>query len=136
MEATRTVIDTDILIDLLRNVKKVVGFLAEIEERGNLLSTTTINAFELYYGARKSSEREQNMLATGKLLNRLILLPLGLRSAETAGRIYAELETKGQPIGLRDALIGAITLTRGYTIVTRNVEHFQKITGLTVITAP
>jgi tRNA(fMet)-specific endonuclease VapC len=136
MEATRTVIDTDILIDLLRNVKKVVGFLAEIEERGNLLSTTVINAFELYHGAHKSREREQNLLATRKLLNRLILLPLGLRSAETAGRIYAELETKGQPIGLRDALIGAITLTKGYTIITRNVEHFQKITGLTVITAP
>jgi len=136
MEATRTVIDTDILIDLLRNVKKVVGFLAEIEERGNLLSTTVMNAFELYYGAHKSREREQNLLATRKLLNRLILLPLELRSAETAGRIYAELETKGQPIGLRDALIGAITLTRGFAIVTRNVEHFQKITGLTVITAP
>ena len=136
MEATRTVIDTDILIDLLRNVKKVVAFLAEIEERGNLLSTTVMNAFELYYGAHKSREREQNLLATRKLLNRLILLPLELRSAETAGRIYAELETKGQPIGLRDALIGAITLTRGFAIVTRNVEHFQKITGLTVITAP
>jgi predicted nucleic acid-binding protein len=136
MEATRTVIDTDILIDLLRNVKKVVAFLAEIEERGSLLSTTVINAFELYHGAHKSREREQNLLATRKLLNRLILLPLGLRSAETAGGIYAQLETKGQPIGLRDALIGAITLTKGYTIVTRNVEHFQKITGLTVITAP
>jgi len=136
MEATRTVIDTDILIDLLRNVKKVVGFLAEIEERGKLLSTTAINAFELYHGANKSREREHNLLATRKLLNRLILLPLELRSAETAGRIYAELETKGQPIGLRDALIGAITLTKGYTIITRNVEHFQKITGLTVITAP
>lgn len=136
MEATRTVIDTDILIDLLRNVKKVVGFLAEIEERGNLLSTTVINAFELYHGAHKSREREHNLLATRKLLNRLILLPLELRSAEAAGRIYAELETKGQPIGLRDALIGAITLTKGYTIITRNVEHFQKITGLTAITAP
>ena len=136
MEATRTVIDTDVLIDLLRNVKKVVGFLAEIEEKGSLLSTTVINAFELYYGAHKSREREQNLLATRKLLNRLILLPLGLTSAETAGRIYAELETKGQPIGLRDALIGAIVLTKGFTIITRNVEHFQKITGLTVITAP
>jgi len=136
MEATRTVIDTDILIDLLRNVKKVVAFLREIEESGSLLSTTVINAFELYHGAHKSREREQNLLATRKLLNRLILLPLGLRSAETAGRIYAQLETKGQPIGLRDALIGAITLTKGYTIVTRNVGHFQKITGLTVITAP
>ena len=136
MEATRTVIDTDILIDLLRNVKKVVAFLTEIEESGSLLSTTVINAFELYRGAHKSREREQNLLATRKLLNRLILLPLGLTSAETAGRIYAQLETKGQPIGLRDALIGAITLTKGYTIITRNVEHFQKITGLTVITAP
>jgi tRNA(fMet)-specific endonuclease VapC len=136
MEATRTVIDTDILIDLLRNVKKVVAFLTEIEESRSLLSTTVINAFELYHGAHKSREREQNLLATRKLLNRLILLPLGPRSAETAGRIYAQLETKGQPIGLRDALIGAITLTKGYTIVTRNVEHFQKITGLTVITAP
>jgi predicted nucleic acid-binding protein len=136
MEATRTVIDTDILIDLLRNVKKVVAFLTKIEESGSLLSTTVINAFELYHGAHKSREREQNLLATRKLLNRLIILPLGLRSAETAGRIYAQLETEGQPIGLRDALIGAITLTKEYTIVTRNVEHFQKITGLTVITAP
>ena len=136
MEATRTVIDTDLLIDLLRNVKKVVAFLTEIEESRSLLSTTVINAFELYHGAHKSREREQNLLATRKLLNRLILLPLALRSAETAGRIYAQLETKGQPIGLRDALIGAITLTKGFTIVTRNVEHFQKITGLTVITAP
>jgi predicted nucleic acid-binding protein len=136
MEPTRTVIDTDILIDLLRNVKKVTTFLAKIEESGSLLSTTVINAFELYHGAHKSKEREQNLLATRKLLDRLILLPLGPRSAETAGRIYAQLETKGQPIGLRDALIGAITLTKGYTIVTRNVEHFQKIIGLTVITAP
>lgn len=136
MEATRTVIDTDILIDLLRNVKKIVAFLTEIEESGSLLSTTVINAFELYHGAHKSRECEQNLLATRKLLNRLILLPLGLRSAETAGCIYAQLETKGQPIGLRDALIGAITLTKGYTIITRNVEHFQKITDLTIITAP
>jgi predicted nucleic acid-binding protein len=121
---------------LLRNVKKVGAFLTEIEESGSLLSTTLINAFELYYGAHKSRKREQNLRATRKLLNRLVLLSLGLRSAETDGRIYAQLETKGQPIGLRDILIGAITLTKGYTIVTRNVEHFQKITGLRVITAP
>jgi predicted nucleic acid-binding protein len=136
MESTRTVIDTDILIDLLRNVKKVIAFLAEIEKSGSLLSTTVINAFELYYGAHKSGKREQNLVATRKLLSRLILLPLGPRSAETAGRIYAQLERKGQPIGLRDSLVGAITLTRGCNIVTRNVEHFQKIEGLKVIAAP
>jgi predicted nucleic acid-binding protein len=136
METTRTVIDADVLMDLLRNVKRVTAFLAEIEKSGSLLSTTVINAFELYYGAHKCKEREQNLLATKKLLNRLVLLPLGPRSAETAGHIYAQLETKGQPIELRDALNGAITLTKGYAIVTRNVGNFKRIAGLSIITAP
>jgi predicted nucleic acid-binding protein len=136
METIRAVIGTDVLIDPLRNVKKVVVFLAEIEESGSLLSTTVINAFELYHGAHGSKEREQNLLATRGLLNRLILLPLGPRFAETAGRICAQLDTKGQPIGLRDAFIGAITLTKGYMLASRNAEHFRKITGLTITTAP
>lgn len=136
MDTTGTVIDTDILIDLLRNVKETVTFISKIEENETPLSTTVINAFELYYGAHKSKQQKQNLKATRKLLNRLILLPLEPTSAETAGHIYAELETKGQPIGLRDSLIGAITLSNGFRIATKNVKHLQKITGLTVITAP
>ena len=136
MDTTGTVIDTDILIDLLRNAKETVTFISKIEENETPLSTTVINAFELYYGAHKSKQRKQNLRATRKLLNRLILLPLEPTSAETAGHIYAELEAKGQPIGLRDSLIGAITLSKGFRIATKNVKHLQKITGLTVITAP
>lgn len=136
MDTTGTVIDTDILIDLLRNAKETVTFISKIEENETPLSTTVINAFELYYGAHKSKQRKQNLRATRKLLNRLILLPLEPTSAETAGHIYAELEAKGQPIGLRDSLIGAITLSKGFRIATKNVKHFQKITGLIVITAP
>jgi tRNA(fMet)-specific endonuclease VapC len=136
MDPTGTVIDTDILIDLLKNTEETVTFLAEIEENETPLSTTAINAFELYYGAHKSKQQKQNLKATTKLLNRLIILPLDQTSAETAGHIYAELETKGQPIGLRDSLIAAITLTNGFRIATKNVKHLQKITGLTVITPP
>ncbi len=136
MDTTGTVIDTDILIDLLRNAKETVTFISKIEENETPLSTTVINAFELYYGAHKSKQQKQNLRATRKLLNRLILLPLEPTSAETAGHIYAELEAKGQPIGLRDSLIGAITLSKGFRIATKNVKHLKKITGLTVITAP
>ena len=136
MEITRAIIDTDILVDLLRNVEKTVNFLAGMEEKNITLSTTLINAFELYHGAYKSKKREENVPATRKLLNRLIILNLSSRSAETAGGIYAELEEKGQPIGLRDALIGAISLTGGYPIMTGNIEHFRRIPGLTVIPGP
>jgi tRNA(fMet)-specific endonuclease VapC len=136
MDPTGTVIDTDILIDLLRNTEETITFLKEIEENETPLSTTAINAFELYYGAHKSKQQKQNLKATTKLLNRLIILPLDQTSAETAGHIYAELETKGQPIGLRDSLIAAITLTKGFKIATKNVKHLQKITGLTIMAPP
>jgi len=136
MEITRVVIDTDILIDLLRNVKEVLEFISDMERKGYILSTTIINAFELFNGAYRSKKQSENLASTRKLLERLIILGMSLKSAENAGRIYAELETKGQPIGLRDAMVGAITLTRGSTLATRNIEHLQRIPGLTLIPAP
>ena len=136
MGITKVVIDTDILIDLLRNVKKDLEFISDMERKRYVLSTTIINAFELYYGAYRSKKQAENLASTKKLLERLIILRMSLKSAENAGRIYAELEIKGQPIGLRDAMVGAIALTRGYTLATRNIEHLQKISGLTLIPAP
>jgi len=136
MEITRVVIDTDILIDLLRNVKKVLEFISNMEREGYILSTTIINAFELYHGAYRSKKQAENLASTRKLLERLIILGMGLKSAENAGRIYTELEVRGQAIGLRDTMVGAIALTRGYTLATRNIEHLQKIPGLTLIPAP
>ncbi|MGA3290778.1 MAG: type II toxin-antitoxin system VapC family toxin [Candidatus Bathyarchaeia archaeon] len=135
METNRTIIDTDILIDFLRNKAEAVGFVTQFEARKMVLATTAINAFELYYGAHKSRQSVQTLQATKKLLERLVLLPLTPRSAQKAGRIYAELELEGQPIGLRDTFIAAIALTRRCTVATRNAEHFKKIKGLTVITA-
>lgn len=135
METNRTIIDTDILIDFLRNRSEIVAFIAQIEEKGTLLATTAINAFELYYGAHKSKQADQTLKATKNLLDRLVILPLTPTSAQRAGHIYAQLELEGQPIGLRDTFIAAIALTRKFRIATRNAEHFKKVKGLTVLTA-
>jgi tRNA(fMet)-specific endonuclease VapC len=134
MEPNRTIIDTDILIDFLRNKKETVKFVTQLEEKKTLLSTTAINAFELYYGAHKSRQSVQTSQSTKELLDRLVLLPLTPRSAQRAGHIYAELEVEGQPIGLRDTFIAAIALTIKCNVATRNTEHFKKVKGLTVIT--
>jgi len=136
MEATRVIIDTDVLVDLLRNVARVVDSISEMERKGCLLAITTVNAFELFYGAYKSKNRQKNLTSTKTLLGRLVILKMGVTSAQNAGRIYAELEQEGQPIGLRDAMIGSIALTKGYSLATRNTEHFKKITGLGLIPIP
>ena len=134
MEPNRTIIDTDILIDFLRNRKESVEFVAQLEKKKIILSSTAINAFELYYGAHKSKQSIQTLQATKNLLDRLVLFPLTPRSAQRAGHIYAELELKGNPIGLRDTFIAAIALTRRCSVATKNIGHFQKVKDLTVIT--
>jgi tRNA(fMet)-specific endonuclease VapC len=133
MGNAKTIIDTDILIDLLRNKKQAVAFIARLEKKESLLSTTVINEFELYYGAHKSSNSKRSLQATKKLINRLIVLPLTPRSARKAGHTYAKLETEGQSIGLRDTLIGAIALTNGFRVATHNTQHFKKIRDLQII---
>lgn len=66
-----------------------------METEGYTLATTTINAFELFYGVYKSKKHEKNLASTKTMLKRLIILKTELTSAQNAGRIYTELEKQG-----------------------------------------
>ena len=134
MENSRVIIDTDILIDLLRGKGEAYALIAELENKVCLLSTTSVNEFELYIGVHKSKQKKEGLLATQNLLAKLTIYPLTRRSAQKAGHIYADLEANGQTIGTADALIAGIALTKGFSILTRNAAHFKKIKSLNVIT--
>ena len=134
METVKTVIDTDLLIDLLRNQKQATAFITKLEEKNYILATTAVNIFELHYGAHKSVESEKNLQAIHVLVSRLSILPFTSKAAQKAGHIYAQLERQGQPIGLRDILIAAIALTRECGVATRNQAHFSRIPDLEIIT--
>ncbi len=134
METVKTVIDTDLLIDLLRNQKQATAFITKLEEKNYILATTAVNIFELHHGAHKSQESEKNLQAIHVLIRRLSILPFTSKAAQKAGHIYAQLELQGQPIGLRDTLIAAIALTREYSVATRNQAHFSRISDLEIIT--
>jgi len=55
------------------------------------------------------------------------VLILELHDAVLAGRIYADLERIGRPIGYPDSMIAAIALQRDITLVTGNLSHYQRI---------
>ena len=133
LENARVIIDTDILVDFLRGNQEAISLVNRLEKDRFLLATTAINAFELFYGAHKSKEPERGIKSTRQLLVKLVLLPLTAKSAQRAGHIYADLEKQGQVIGLRDTLIGAIAQTRGFSLATKNLSHFQKISELELI---
>jgi tRNA(fMet)-specific endonuclease VapC len=65
-----------------------------------------------------------------RFVSAIIELPLDRTSAETAARIRAELERRGQPIGPYDLLIAGQSLANGLTLVTNNVSEFQRVSGL------
>lgn len=134
METVKTVIDTDLLIDLLRNQKQATAFIIRLEEQKYILATTSVNIFELHHGAHKSMESEKNLQAIRVLISRLLIFPFTSKAAQKAGHIYAQLERQGQPIGLRDTFIAAIALTRGCSVATRNQVHFNKISDLEILT--
>jgi len=136
LEASTICLDTSVLIDNLRGREQTVEFIKRFEEAGTTLSTTTINSFELYYGAYRSRRREKNLGATKALLTRLVVLDLTDESSKEAGRILALLEGKGDLIGFRDVLIAAIAITARVTLATRDIEHFSRVPELEVLKAP
>ncbi len=123
-------LDTDFLVNFLRNKPEEVEFIAAQETRV-VLATTYINLFELYYGAYKS-RRQENITALEELQHRLVVLNLTKEAVRKAGQLLASLEKKGDMIEFRDLLIGCIAETEGFCLKTNNKKHFQKIGALIV----
>ena len=58
------------------------------------------------------------------------VLPFDRQAAEVYGKIAADLERQGLPIGFADLQIAAIALSRNLVVITHNLHHFQRVPGL------
>jgi tRNA(fMet)-specific endonuclease VapC len=123
-------LDTNILSDLIRHPQGVIA--SRIDEVGETeIATSIIVAGELRYGA----ERRGSLRLTAQLeavLELLPTLPLGDDADIHYGRLRADLERRGTPIGANDMLIAAHALSLGATLVTDNVRELERVTGLTI----
>jgi len=126
----RVCLDTDFLVALLRKHPEAAKKAEEYDSTGAEISTTSMNAFEIYLGAFRSREAAKNIKQADNLLNSIKVLHLNLESSRRSGEVLSELFRIGTSIDLRDAIIAGITLVNGYTLVTRNIEHFRRVTGL------
>lgn len=122
-------LDTDLLIAILRGKKDAYIIATQIEQETKP-ATTSINAFEIYYGANKSQLKQENIKETDNLLNKLEIIPIDQSCARRAAEISANLSKKGQPIDYRDTMIAAIAIENDLTLVTRNKMHFSRIKNL------
>jgi Predicted nucleic acid-binding protein, contains PIN domain len=126
----RYMLDTNIISDLVRNPQGAVfDKIAEIG--GDAVCISIITAAELRYGCAKrgSAKLLQQVEA---ILNALEILPLDVPTDTEYGRIRAELEAAGKPIGPNDLLIAAHAYALGAVLVTANLAEFSRVRGIKV----
>lgn len=94
------------------------------------IAISSITVAELQYGVRKSAAGEKNALALEAFLLPLEIASFDTESAFVYGKIRAELERKGKPIGGMDMLIAAQAIAQGFMLVTHNLKEFERVPGL------
>jgi tRNA(fMet)-specific endonuclease VapC len=88
---------------------------------------------ELWFGVERSAQVERNRRVLQYfLMGPVGMLPFDEDDAAEAGRVRAELERAGTPIGPYDALIAAQARRRSFTLATGNLREFRRVTGLAV----
>jgi predicted nucleic acid-binding protein len=102
--SSKELIDTDVLIDYLRNRPEAVAFLEGADQP---LATTAITVAELYAGVREGQERH----SLDAFLAVFVVLGLERQTAVQAG-LWRRQYSPGHGTGLADALIAAVSTTK------------------------
>lgn len=124
-------LDTNICIYAIKHKPDIVikKFLSHDPEE---ICISAITYAELMHGVEKSMAVEKNRVAMSLFLSPITILQFNERAAEEYGRIKAELEKKGTPIGPMDTLIAGHARSSGLILVTNNTREFSRVVGLAV----
>jgi predicted nucleic acid-binding protein len=118
-------IDTNILVDLLRGREEARQWIDQLPNEGRCISVVT--AAELLAGAR--SAREQSLIEEELALYQILWLqePISRLALEWYKRFHLRYG-----VGFLDCLIGATALFYELTLATLNERHFAPLPDLRV----
>lgn len=126
----RYLLDTNILIAALKQNVAVLARMELIAVSALILSPVVLG--ELETRVRKSRWQEQNRFRLDTLITELPQEPLNAGTSVEYGRLRAELEKGGTPIGANDLWIAAQALHLGAVLVTDNQREFSRVNGLAI----
>jgi len=112
-------VDTSVLVDVLRGVPDRVQRLKALVEAGHILACSAITVAELFAGMR-----QKERAATVALLDSLEHFDVTRPIAEKAGLLRAEWAAKGRTFSLPDLLIAATAIMQGLLLITDNLRDF------------
>jgi tRNA(fMet)-specific endonuclease VapC len=128
-------IDTSVLVDAERRDEQYEQMLPEDERDQEEHSISVITVSELLHGVhRATGERRARRLAFVEgLLARFEPVPIVSEVARMHAESWADLEARGEMIGVHDLWIAATALAHGLRLATKNAREFERIPGLSVL---
>ncbi len=126
----RFLLDTDTVSFALRDVGNVKERL--LERVPSEIAVSVITTAELRFGAHKRGSRKLHRLLDA-FFSSVNQIAFDSHAAERYGEVAAQLQKKGEKIGIADTLIAAHALELELTLVTHNIRHFKRVRGLEIV---
>lgn len=129
-------LDTSVLVDIDRG--GVDRRVKQLDDEGRH-AISIVSVTELYLGVNKryGSDSDAHRDATEdleRLLSRFAVVPIDRATAIAAAEIIAGLQDRGVSLhDLHDVYIGATARTERLTVLTANVDHFERIDDVQVV---
>jgi tRNA(fMet)-specific endonuclease VapC len=132
------ILDSSVVIEAERQRFDVARFLKHLASRIGerevaLCSITVAELAHGIYRAETADRRQARRTFLDDLKAAVPVYSITGDTAELVGQIHAESSQQGIILPFDDLLIAACALERGYSIATRNLRHFQKVPGLTLL---
>jgi len=112
-------LDTTILIDVLRARQNRRDLLTRLVEQGHTLTIAAINLAEVYAGMRPEEETKTN-----SFLSSLDCYPITAAIARRAGLLTSLHARKGRTLTLADMIVAATAIEHNLTLMTDNRKDF------------
>ena len=125
----RYMLDTNICIYAIKHKPEQV-FSSLQEHDPSEICISSVTYAELVHGVEKSKMVEKNRVALALLLANIEIMNFDSLAAESYGKVRADLEKRGTPIGPLDMMIAGHAKSLGYTIVTNNIKEFKRVKDL------
>lgn len=126
------IVDTDVVIDIMQQNRDALRVVAALEEHGTPLSVSVVTLYELFHSLERVRDSNHRRQQIESVLHQLPAREATAAVMKKAGRIDGALAADGRAIGMGDTIIAATGLVHEEAVLTRNVDHFDRIDGLQI----
>jgi tRNA(fMet)-specific endonuclease VapC len=124
-----SLLDTNVIIKLLNGDGETVKFL---DNTNGIFYIPCITVGELYYGANKSKQKNNNIRLFNEFVSEYPILDINKNTAEVYGIVKHNLLKIGFTIPENDLWIASIAIENGLVLISYD-KHFMNIENLRLL---